>query len=297
LFPPIPEETNKSSSKSTNIYIPLQKIDHNSISGNVCGYQANLPKLNIWAEVLASLIAWKIRTLESDNDLSISWVEDNGIDPTFLEALPVDLRAEVIASLIAWKIRTPESDNDLSISWDSLKTFQSGFGTAAVCGASARIFNFYEHESCGQYTPFREGTGAVWMITERMKCDRVTGQAGWARLPGAAGKTTLDQQFAVNDAGIMDPTYPLIMNSSLEEFDRIFAVNTRGAYLCCKEAAKRLKQGGGRIICLTKSLVGALKPGYGLYTASKVAVEAMVKILAKELKGTNITAICVAPGP
>nr|GFD27562.1 short-chain type dehydrogenase/reductase [Tanacetum cinerariifolium] len=50
------------------------------------------------------------------------------------------------------------------------------------------------------------------------------------------------QQFAVNDAGIMDPTYPLIMNSSLEEFDRIFAVNTRGAYLCCKEAAKRLKQ-------------------------------------------------------
>nr|GEW82481.1 short-chain type dehydrogenase/reductase-like [Tanacetum cinerariifolium] len=102
----------------------------------------------------------------------------------------------------------------------------------------------------------------------------------------------------VNAAGIMDPTYPLIMNSSLEEFDRIFAVNTRGAYLCCKEAAKRLKQGGGgRIICLTTSLVGALKPGYGPYTASKAAVEAMVKILAKELKGTKITANCVAPGP
>nr|GEV48683.1 NADPH-dependent aldehyde reductase-like protein, chloroplastic [Tanacetum cinerariifolium] len=105
------------------------------------------------------------------------------------------------------------------------------------------------------------------------------------------------QQFAVNAAGIIDPTYPLIMNSSLEEFDRIFAVNTRGAYLCCKEAAKRLKQGGGRIICLTTLLVGDLKPGYGPYTASKVAVKAMVKILAKELKGTNITAICVAPGP
>ncbi|GKD30311.1 NADPH-dependent aldehyde reductase-like protein, chloroplastic [Tanacetum coccineum] len=102
----------------------------------------------------------------------------------------------------------------------------------------------------------------------------------------------------VNAAGIMDPTYPLIMNSSLEEFDRIFAVNTRGAYLCCKEAAKRLKQGGGgRIICLTTSLVGALRPGYGPYTASKAAVEAMVKILAKELKGTKITANCVAPGP
>nr|GFB45661.1 NADPH-dependent aldehyde reductase-like protein, chloroplastic [Tanacetum cinerariifolium] len=64
------------------------------------------------------------------------------------------------------------------------------------------------------------------------------------------------------------------------------------------EAAKRLKQGGGgTIICLMTSLVGALKPRYGPYTASKAAVEAMVKILAKELKGTNITANCVAPGP
>ncbi|MFS7915613.1 putative short-chain dehydrogenase/reductase SDR, NAD(P)-binding domain superfamily [Helianthus anomalus] len=41
----------------------------------------------------------------------------------------------------------------------------------------------------------------------------------------------------------------------------------------------------------------ALRPGYGAYAASKAAVEAMVKILAKELKGTRITANCVAPGP
>ncbi|XP_071698646.1 NADPH-dependent aldehyde reductase-like protein, chloroplastic [Rutidosis leptorrhynchoides] len=102
----------------------------------------------------------------------------------------------------------------------------------------------------------------------------------------------------VNAAGVADATYSSIANSALDEFDRIFSVNTRGAYLCCKEAANRLKQGGGgRIICLTTSLVGALKPGYGPYTASKAAVEAMVKILAKELKGTKITANCVAPGP
>ncbi|KAJ0714730.1 putative short-chain dehydrogenase/reductase SDR, NAD(P)-binding domain superfamily [Helianthus annuus] len=102
----------------------------------------------------------------------------------------------------------------------------------------------------------------------------------------------------VNAAGVADATYSSISNSSMDAFDKIFTVNTRGAYLCCKEAANRLKQGGGgRIICLTTSLVAALRPGYGAYTASKAAVEAMVKILAKELKGTKITANCVAPGP
>ena len=40
-----------------------------------------------------------------------------------------------------------------------------------------------------------------------------------------------------------------------------------------------------------------MKPGFGAYTSSKAAVEAMTKILAKELKGTGITANCVALGP
>ncbi|CAH8380976.1 unnamed protein product [Eruca vesicaria subsp. sativa] len=102
----------------------------------------------------------------------------------------------------------------------------------------------------------------------------------------------------VNSAGIVDPNYPTIANTPVEDFDRIFRVNTRGSFLCCKEAAKRLKRGGGgRIILLTSSLTEALIPGQGAYTASKAAVETMVKILAKELKGSGITANCVSPGP
>ncbi|KAG5376646.1 hypothetical protein IGI04_041242 [Brassica rapa subsp. trilocularis] len=102
----------------------------------------------------------------------------------------------------------------------------------------------------------------------------------------------------VNSAGIVDPNYPTIANTPIDDFNRIFRVNTRGSFLCCKEAAKRLKRGGGgRIILLTSSLTEALIPGQGAYTASKAAVETMVKILAKELKGTGITANCVSPGP
>ncbi|XP_047328149.1 NADPH-dependent aldehyde reductase-like protein, chloroplastic [Impatiens glandulifera] len=102
----------------------------------------------------------------------------------------------------------------------------------------------------------------------------------------------------VNSAGILDAKYPTLFNTSLDDFDRTFAVNCRGSFLCCKEAANRIKKGGGgRIICVTTSLVAGLKPGMGAYTGSKAAVEAMVSILAKELKGTGITANCVAPGP
>ncbi|XP_065854771.1 NADPH-dependent aldehyde reductase-like protein, chloroplastic [Euphorbia lathyris] len=102
----------------------------------------------------------------------------------------------------------------------------------------------------------------------------------------------------VNSAGVLDSKYPSIANTSLEDFERTFSVNTKGSFLCCKEAANRLKRGGGgRIIMLSSSMIGGLKPGFGAYVASKAAVETMVKILAKELKGTGITANCVAPGP
>ncbi|RZC62218.1 hypothetical protein C5167_023997 [Papaver somniferum] len=102
----------------------------------------------------------------------------------------------------------------------------------------------------------------------------------------------------VNSAGVLDPKYPTISNTKIEDFDHIFNINAKGAFLCAREAANRLvRGGGGRIILISSSMVGGLKPGFGAYAASKAAVETMMRILAKELKGTGITANCVAPGP
>jgi NADH-quinone oxidoreductase subunit F len=67
--------------------------------------------------------------------------------------------------------------NDLSMDFDSLVKLRSGLGTAAVIvmdkstdiiGAIRRISYFYKHESCGQCTPCREGTGWMWRVLERM---------------------------------------------------------------------------------------------------------------------------------
>ncbi|TYH46097.1 hypothetical protein E1A91_D11G299700v1 [Gossypium mustelinum] len=102
----------------------------------------------------------------------------------------------------------------------------------------------------------------------------------------------------VNCAGIMDQKYPTLANTAVEDWDMTFNINTKGSFLCCREAARRLtRDGGGRIITISTSLVGSLLPGYAAYVASKAAIESMTKILAKELKGTKITANCVAPGP
>ncbi|KAJ0014302.1 hypothetical protein Pint_20181 [Pistacia integerrima] len=102
----------------------------------------------------------------------------------------------------------------------------------------------------------------------------------------------------VNCAGVLNPKYPTLANTTVEDWDATFNVNTKGAFLCAKEAANRLTRGGGgRIILISTSVIGSLPPGYAAYAASKAAIETMAKILAKEVKGSGITVNCVAPGP
>ena len=98
----------------------------------------------------------------------------------------------------------------------------------------------------------------------------------------------------VNNAGIM--RLATIGDSTDEVFDRQIAVNLTRTFNTLREASRRLRD-GGRIINFSSSVVALLQPTYGVYAATKAAVEAMTSILAKELRGRNITVNALAPGP
>ncbi len=79
-------------------------------------------------------------------------------------------------------------------------------------------------------------------------------------------------------------------------FDSQVSVNLKGAFNTLREAARSLRD-GGRIINLSSSMVGLCQPDYGIYAATKAAVEAMTHVLSKELRGRSITVNAIAPGP
>jgi 3-oxoacyl-[acyl-carrier protein] reductase len=98
----------------------------------------------------------------------------------------------------------------------------------------------------------------------------------------------------VHTAGIM-PLAP-VAEMDLEVFDRVQRTNVRGTFVVDQLAARRLRAGGA-IINFSTSVIRLQNPNYGAYAASKGAVEALTLILARELRGRDITANAVAPGP
>lgn len=98
----------------------------------------------------------------------------------------------------------------------------------------------------------------------------------------------------VNNAGVME--LAPVADMSDAQVDRLLDINLKGTFNTLREAAKRLRE-NGRIINFSSSVVGLLQPGYGMYAASKAAVEALTSVLAKELRGRAITVNAIAPGP
>jgi len=98
----------------------------------------------------------------------------------------------------------------------------------------------------------------------------------------------------VSAAGIM-PLSP-VADLDLSVLDRVYRTNIRGTFAVSQQAVRALR-GGGAIINFSSSVTRLAIPGYGAYAASKGAVEALTLILARELRGRDITVNTVAPGP
>jgi 3-oxoacyl-[acyl-carrier protein] reductase len=137
-----------------------------------------------------------------------------------------------------------------------------------------------------------EGAGGSALAVQADVADATAVKAMFDAAIAAFGRVDV----LVNNAGIMPPALPHLADTDDQTFDRLFAVNVKGTFNTLREAANRL-QHGGRIVNFSTSVIGLGLPGYAVYGATKGAVEVMTNIMAKELRGKNISVNAVAPGP
>lgn len=98
----------------------------------------------------------------------------------------------------------------------------------------------------------------------------------------------------VHSAGLM--FLGTVADLDLDKLDRMHRTNIRGTFVVNQQAARRVRDGGA-IINLSTSVTKLALPTYTAYAASKGAVDVISPVLAKELRGRNITVNAVAPGP
>jgi len=87
-----------------------------------------------------------------------------------------------------------------------------------------------------------------------------------------------------------------ILETTEQDYDDLFNVNTKSAFFFIKEAGKVLSKGGAICSILT-SLTTAFTPSYSGYAGSKASVEQFTKTAAKELAEKGISVTAISPGP
>ncbi len=101
----------------------------------------------------------------------------------------------------------------------------------------------------------------------------------------------------VNNAGVRDASIGSF-TTTVEDWDRVFAINVRGPFLLCQAAARRMaERGGGSIVSIASQLGLVGMAGRPAYTASKGALINLTKTLALEWAKQGIRVNAVAPGP
>ena len=167
----------------------------------------------------------------------------------------------------------------------------------AVCVALAK-------QGCNVVVNYCHGEAAAAETVALCKAENANAVAVQADVSTAEGCKALFEQavnafgrvdILVNNAGITRDN--LILRMSEEDFDAVLNANLKGAFLCCKEAARRMvRQRWGRIVNLSSVVALRGNAGQTNYAASKAGLIGLTKALAKEEGPSGITVNCVAPG-
>jgi 3-oxoacyl-[acyl-carrier protein] reductase len=160
----------------------------------------------------------------------------------------------------------------------------AGEGLAVVVGYTA------SHAGANEAVAAAEAMGAQAIA---MSAD-VADEGAVSRLFDAAESSFGGVDVVVNAAGVM--SLAPLADFDLGVLDRMLRTNVRGTFVVNQQAARRVRPGGA-IVNFSSSVIGRALPAYTGYAASKAAVEAMTFILAHELRGRDVTANAVAPGP
>ncbi|WP_330347199.1 SDR family oxidoreductase [Streptomyces sp. NBC_00582] len=122
----------------------------------------------------------------------------------------------------------------------------------------------------------------------------VADEAAMTAAFGAVERAFGGIDVVVHTAGVM--VLGPVAEYDLDAFDRLTRTNVRGTFVVAQQAARRVRPGGA-VVTFSTSVTRLSFPGYAAYAASKGAVEAMTLVLARELRGRDVTVNAVAPGP
>ncbi|MDU0258318.1 SDR family oxidoreductase [Streptomyces sp. PU10] len=122
----------------------------------------------------------------------------------------------------------------------------------------------------------------------------LTDVASTRRLFDTAVDTYGGVDVAVNTTGMV--LRKPILETTEEEYDRMFGINAKAAYFFIQEAGRRLED-HGKIISLGTSLLAAFTDGYSTYAGGKAPLEHFTRAAAKEFADRSISVNVVAPGP
>lgn len=166
-------------------------------------------------------------------------------------------------------------------------------GTRGIGFSVCRLFAEHGYLVTALYS--REGEGAerakALLPAVNFICADVSDEEAVRR--AVAGMPDID--VLVNNAGVA--LFAQVQDTSAEAWERVLSVNAGGTFFCCKHAAKKMiSRGSGAIVNISSVWGQTGGSCESAYSASKGAVAAFTKALAKELAPSGITVNCVAPG-